>query len=80
MAREAIVIFLMGVLIIAASSCGTPSVRTVEVCDIDFQLGIVRCSDGFKRTARSLQQIDGYHCFDDKNLLKIAERLDACTE
>lgn len=80
MVREATLIFVVGVLIILASACGTPPVRTVEVCDVDFQLGVVRCSDGFKRSAKSLQQIDGYHCFDDKNLLKISERLEACQE
>lgn len=80
MVREALVIFVLGMVIIFASACGSAPIRTVEVCDIDFQLGIVRCSDGFKRTARSLQQIDGYHCFDDKNILKISERLEACQE
>jgi len=71
-------LILLAFFILTFESCSSPPVRTVQVCDVDFLLGVVRCSDGFKRSIKSLQQIDGFHCFDDPNLLKIAERLEEC--
>lgn len=66
-------------ILVVLSGCVSAQ-KTVTVCTLRYDIGTVECSNGFTKTFKTFQQMQGYQCVDNADFLKVAERLQECAE